>query len=111
MTTASTLGGQLRLDVHPADGALLVGDEPLVHAQLVEEVHTGEASGEDTDRRYQLPPARLGGGGGHPCPLLWGRTLATFTASIRGAGHHRNADVGARCDGSHICTTRRRPAA
>lgn len=45
MTTASTLGGQLRLDVHPADGALLVGDEPLVHAQLVEEVHTRETSG------------------------------------------------------------------
>lgn len=45
MTTASTLGGQLRLDVHPADGALLVGDQPLVHAQLVEQVHTREASG------------------------------------------------------------------
>lgn len=50
MTTASTLGGQLRLNVHPADGALLVGDEPLVHAQLVEEVHTRETSGEDTDQ-------------------------------------------------------------
>lgn len=45
MTTASTLSRQLRLNVHSADGALLVGDEPLVHAQLVEEVHTREPSG------------------------------------------------------------------
>lgn len=45
MRTASTLSRQLRLNVHPADGALLVGDEPLVHAQLVEEVHTRESSG------------------------------------------------------------------
>lgn len=50
MTTASTLSRQLRLNVHSADGALLVGDEPLVHAQLVEEVHTREPSGwGDTD--------------------------------------------------------------
>lgn len=38
--TASTLGRQLRLNVHPADGALLVGEEPLIHTQLMEEVHT-----------------------------------------------------------------------
>lgn len=86
MTTASTLGGQLRLNVHPADGALLVGDEPLVHAQLVEEVHTRETSGEDTDET--LSP-------GHRARLM-GLTLlvstvganprriyATFTASLR----------------------------
>lgn len=48
MTTASTLSRQLRLNVHPADGALLIGDEPLVHAQLVEEVHTRESSGKET---------------------------------------------------------------
>lgn len=38
--TASTLSRQLRLNVHSADGALLVGEEPLVHTQLMEEVHT-----------------------------------------------------------------------
>lgn len=38
--TASTLGRQLRFNVHPADGALLIGEEPLVHTQLMEEVHT-----------------------------------------------------------------------
>lgn len=59
MTTASTLSGQLRLNVHPADGALLVGDEPLVHAQLVEEVHTWEASGEETDKVITLTGGRL----------------------------------------------------
>ena len=48
MTTASTLSRQLRLNVHPADGALLIGNEPLVHTQLVEEVHTRKSSGEET---------------------------------------------------------------
>lgn len=38
--TASTLGRQLRLNVHSADGALLIGEEPLIHTQLMEEVHT-----------------------------------------------------------------------
>lgn len=60
MTTASTLSRQLRLNVHPADGALLVGDEPLVHAQLVEEVHTREASGEETDKVITLTPCMSG---------------------------------------------------
>lgn len=59
MTTASTLSRQLRLNVHPADGALLVGDEPLVHAQLVEEVHTREASGEETDEVITPAGGRL----------------------------------------------------
>lgn len=39
--TASTLSRQLSLYVHSADGALLIGEEPLVHTQLMEEVHTG----------------------------------------------------------------------
>lgn len=46
--TASTLGRQLRFDVYPADGALLVGEEPLVHTQLMEEVHTRQAPGQET---------------------------------------------------------------
>lgn len=52
MKTASTLSRQLRFNVHPADGALLIGDEPLVHTQLVEEVHTGESSGEEQTSHY-----------------------------------------------------------
>lgn len=57
MTTASTLSRQLRLNVHSADGALLVGDEPLVHAQLVEEVHTREPSGwGGGNRRHIITP-------------------------------------------------------
>lgn len=57
MTTASTLSRQLCLDVHPADGALLIGDEPLVHAQLVEEVHTRETPGEETGHTLARSPA------------------------------------------------------
>ena len=37
----STVGGQLGLNVHSADGALSAGGQPLVHARLVEEVHAG----------------------------------------------------------------------
>lgn len=46
--TASTLSRQLRFNVHPADGALLIGEEPLVHTQLMEEVHTRQAPGQQT---------------------------------------------------------------
>ena len=38
---ASTVGGQLGLNVHSADGALPAGGQPLVHTPLVEEVHAG----------------------------------------------------------------------
>lgn len=39
----SAVGSQLCLNVHPADGAFLAHGEPLVHAQLVKEMHTWEA--------------------------------------------------------------------
>ena len=35
----STVGGELGLNVHSADGAFPAGGQPLVHARLVEEVH------------------------------------------------------------------------
>lgn len=38
---ASAVGGQLRLDVYPADGTLLIGGQPLVDTRLMEEVHAG----------------------------------------------------------------------
>lgn len=46
--TASTFRGQLRLYVHSTDGALFVSEEPLIHTQLMEEVHTGEAPAKHT---------------------------------------------------------------
>lgn len=51
-TASSTLGGQLGLDVHSADGALLIGQEPLVHTQLMEQMHTWQtpAGGRESKR-------------------------------------------------------------
>ena len=40
----STFTWQLGLNVHSANGALLIGDQPLVNTHLVEKVHTGKAS-------------------------------------------------------------------
>lgn len=37
----SAIGGQLRLNVYPADGTLLIGRQPLVNTSLMEEVHAG----------------------------------------------------------------------
>lgn len=37
----STVGGQLGLNVHSADGAFSAGGQPLVHTCLVKEVHAG----------------------------------------------------------------------
>lgn len=37
----STVGGQLSLNVHSADGAFPAGGQPLVHTRLVEEMHAG----------------------------------------------------------------------
>lgn len=40
LTPPSAVSSQLCLNVHPADGAFLAHGEPLVHAQLVKEMHT-----------------------------------------------------------------------
>lgn len=37
----SAIGGQLRLNVYPADGTLLIGCQPLVNTSLMEEMHAG----------------------------------------------------------------------
>lgn len=37
----SAIGGQLRLNVYPADGTPLIGRQPLVNTSLVEEMHAG----------------------------------------------------------------------
>lgn len=37
----SAIRGQLRLNVYPADGTLLIGRQPLVNTSLMEEVHAG----------------------------------------------------------------------
>lgn len=37
----SAIGGQLRLNVYPADGTLLIGGQPLVNTRLMEQMHAG----------------------------------------------------------------------
>lgn len=46
----SAVRSQLRLNVHPANGTLLVGREPLVDTRLMEEVHAGQSP--EKKRKY-----------------------------------------------------------
>lgn len=71
----SAVGSQLCLNVHSADGTFLAHGEPLVHTQLVEEVHTGEAPGREGRVRGLVE--REGPGAGpeaeqHRLSLDWG---------------------------------------
>ena len=55
----SAVGSQLCLNVHSADGAFLAHGEPLVHTQLMKEMHTGEAPGRGQGKWEQWSGGRV----------------------------------------------------
>ena len=55
----SAVGSQLCLNVHSADGAFLAHGEPLVHTQLMKEMHTGEAPGRGKGKWEQWSKGRV----------------------------------------------------
>lgn len=75
----SAVGSQLCLNVHSADGTFLAHGEPLVHTQLVEEMHTGEAPGREGKVRGLVGREGSGAGPGMRPYRLWqvgGPTMA-----------------------------------